>query len=198
MSEEKYADESVVTAAQLMTPDMANLVGNIHGGHVMRLADNLALVCSSRYAGTGTTTAAVDRIDFYEPVHSGDLLLMTARIAYVHHTSVEVDVEISAEDIVTGQTRPTNTCHFTFVALKDGKAAPVPTLVCRTREDKERYLRARTRRDVGPRYREERQGLTGQFDDLDEAALDALINDGDAAPASKHDPWHRSLASARD
>jgi acyl-CoA hydrolase len=175
MADEKYADESVVSAAQLMTPDMANLVGNIHGGHVMRLADNLALVCSSRFAGTGTTTAAVDRIDFYEPVHIGELLLMTARIAYVHHTSLDVDVEIAAEDIVTGDTRLTNTCHFTFVALRDGKPAPVPRLVCRTREDKERYLRARTRRELGMRYREERQGLAGQFDDLDEAALDAAI-----------------------
>src|SRR6266567_4165582 len=183
MPDEKYADESVVTAAQLMTPDMANLVGNIHGGHVMRLADNLALVCASRFAGTGTTTAAVDRIDFYEPVHIGELLLMTARIAYVHHTSLDVDVEVMAEDIVTGQTRLTNTCHFTFVALKDGRAVPVPRLLCRTREDKERYLRARTRRDLGTQYREERQGLAGKFDDLTEEALDALIAGGDAPSA---------------
>jgi len=86
----------------------------------MRLADNLALVCASRYAGTGTTTAAVDRIDFHEPGHIGALLL-TARIAYVHHTSLDVDVDISAEDIVTGETRLTNTCHFTFAALRDGE-----------------------------------------------------------------------------
>ena len=135
----------------------------------------VALVIPALALATGTTTAAVDRIDFYEPVHIGELLLMTARIAYVHHTSLDVDVEVAAEDIVTGDTRLTNTCHFTFVALKDGKAVPVPRLVCRTREDKERYLRARTRRELGLRYREERLGLAGQFDNLDEAALDAAI-----------------------
>ena len=69
----------------------------------------------------------------------------------------------------------TNTCHFTFVALKDGNATAVPRLVCRTREDKERYLRARMRRDLGLRYREEREGLAGQYDDLDDAAIDALM-----------------------
>jgi acyl-CoA hydrolase len=179
MAEEKYADESVVTAAELMTPDMANLVGNIHGGHVVRLADNLAMVCASRFAGAPSTSAAVDRVDFYEPVHIGELLLFSARVAYVHHTSMEVDVDVLAENIVTGETRLTNTCHFTFVAIKDGKATPVPALVCRTREDKERCLRARMRRDMGMRYREERQGLAAQFDDLDDMALDALIAQGD-------------------
>lgn len=108
---------------------------------------------------------------------------MTARIAYVHHTSLEVDGEVSAEDIVTGQARLTNTCHFTFVALKDGKAAPVPALLCSTREDKERYLRARARRDFGLRYPEERQRMAGQFDNLDEATLDALIAEGDTSTA---------------
>lgn len=175
MAGEKYADESVVTAAELMTPDKANLAGNVHGGHVIMLADNLALVCASRYAGATSVTAAVDRVDFYEPVHIGDLLMLTARIAYVHHTSMEVDVEVYAENIVTGEARLTNTCNLTFVALRDGKAVPIAPLVCRTREDKERYLRARMRREMGMRYREERQGLAGQFDDLDEAALDAMI-----------------------
>jgi acyl-CoA hydrolase len=175
MAGEKYADESIVTAAELMTPDKANLAGNVHGGHIMMLADNLAMVCASRYAGASSVTAAVDRVDFYEPVHIGDLVLLTARIAYVHHTSMEVDVDVQAENIVTGETRLTNTCHLTFVALSDGKPVPVPPLVCRTRADKERCLRARMRRDLGMRYREERQGLAAQFDDLDDAALDALM-----------------------
>jgi acyl-CoA hydrolase len=162
MTDEKFADEWVVTAAELMTPDLANLVGNVPGCHVTRFADNLALVCA-------------DRVDFYEPVHIGELLLLTARVAYVHHSSMEIDAEVRAENIVSGDARLTNTCHFTFVALKDGKAFAVPRLVCRTREDKERYLRALMRRDMGLRYREEREGLAGQYDDLDEAALDALI-----------------------
>src|SRR5690242_3120086 len=134
MSEEKYADESVVTGAELMTPNMANLVGNVHGGHVTFLADNLAMVCASRYAGAPSTSAAVDRVDFCERVHIGGLLLLSARVAYVHHSSMEIDVDVRAENIVSGESRLTNTCRFTFVALKDGKATPVPRLVCRSRE----------------------------------------------------------------
>ena len=71
--------------------------------------------------------------------------------------------------------RHTNTCHFTMVALKDGKPTEVPRLVCRTREDKARYIQAKMRREMGIRYREERDRFLQQFADLDDAALDDLI-----------------------
>ena len=177
----KYADETVIHAAQIMTPDLANFVGNVHGGHVIFQVDNLAFACASRYAGTGCTSAALDRVDFFEPVHIGELLHLTARVAYAGHTTMEIDVEVEAEEIVSGARRLTNTCHFTFVALRDGHAAPVPRLMPRTRADKARYLRASERRALGLRYREERAGTAARFDDLDEAALDELIA-ADALP----------------
>jgi uncharacterized protein (TIGR00369 family) len=175
MAEFKFADETEVRAAQLMTPDLANHFGNVHGGQVMHLVDNIAYVCAARYCGGVAVTAAVDRIDFHEAIHVGELLQVVARIVYVGRSSMEVEITLYAEDIPTGVSRHTNTCHFTMVALKEGKPTEVPRLVCRTREDKARYIQAKMRRDMGIRYREERDRFLKQIDDMDDAALDELI-----------------------
>jgi acyl-CoA hydrolase len=175
MPEFKYADETEVKAAQLMTPEYANFLGAVHGGHVLRLVDNIAYVCAARYAAGLCVTAAVDRVDFYEPIHVGELLTLTARINYAGRTSLEVEVNVHAEEIATGRVRHTNSCHFTMVHLEDGKPSPVPRLVCRTREDKARYIQAKMRREMGLRYRKERDAFLQQFEGMSDAELDALI-----------------------
>ena len=172
---QKYADETVVKVSQLMTPEWANFLGNVHGGSVLSLVDNTAYICAARYAGTVCVTASVDRVDFYEPIHVGELLNLTARIAYVGRTSLEVEIEIHAEVIATGQVRHTNTCHLTMVSLVDGKPSPVPRLVCRTREDKARFIQARMRREMGFRYREERDHFVQQFENMGDDELDTLL-----------------------
>jgi acyl-CoA hydrolase len=174
----KYADETEVKVAQLMTPEWANFFGNVHGGHVLHLVDNIAYVCAARYAGTVCVTASVDRVDFYEPIHVGELLNLVARIDYVGRSSMEVEVNVYAEEIATGKVRHTNTCQFTMVSLVDGKPNEVPRLVCRTREDKARYIQAKMRREMGLRYRQERDEFLKQFAEMGDAELDALIGDG--------------------
>ena len=175
MPEFKYADETEVKAAQLMTNEWANLFGTVHGGQVLHLVDNIAYVCAARYAGTVCVTAAVDRVDFYEPIHVGELLNLVARINYVGRSSMEIEINIFAEDIPTGTVRHTNSCYFTIISLKDGKPNPVPRLVCRTREDKARYIQAKMRREMSLRYREERDQFLQQVAGMDDAELDALI-----------------------
>lgn len=177
MIEEKYADETEVKAAQLVTMEWANFFGNAHGGQVLHLVDNIAYVCAARYAGTVCVTAAVDRVDFYQPIHVGELLNLVARINYVGRSSMEVEINIYAEDITNGSIRHTNTCYLTMIALKDGKPTPVPRLVCRTREDKARYIQAKMRREMGLRYREERDRFLHQFDNMDDSELDALLHE---------------------
>lgn len=177
MADVKYADETELRVAQLMTPEWANFLGNVHGGHVLQLVDNIAYVCAARYAGGVCVTAAVDRVDFYEPIRVGELLHLVARISSVGRTSLEVEINVFAEEIATGTTRHTNTCHFTMVHLKDGKPAPVPRLVCRTREDKARLIQARMRRQMGLRYREERDRFLRQYEAMDDAQLDQLIGE---------------------
>jgi acyl-CoA hydrolase len=175
MPEFKYADLTEVRVSQLMTPEYSNFFGNVHGGQVLKMADNMAYVCAARYAGTVCVTASVDRVDFYEPVHVGELLNLVARINYVGRSSMEVEIDVYAEEIATGTVRHTNSCHLTMVSLVDGKPAPVPRLVCRTREDKARYIQAKMRREMGLKYREERDRFLQQYEGMDDAELDAII-----------------------
>ena len=160
-----------------MTPEWANFLGNVHGGAVLSLVDNVAYVCAARYAGTVCVTASVDRVDFYEPIHVGELLNLTARITYVGRSSLEVEIEIHAEEIATGRDRHTNTCHLTMVSLVDGKPNQVPRLICRTRADKARYIQSKMRREMGLRYREERDKFLQQFENMTDEELDGLIGE---------------------
>ena len=171
----RYADETEVKVSQLMTPEWANFLGNVHGGAVLSLADNVAYICAARFAGAVCVTASVDRVDFYEPIYVGELLNLTARVAYVGRTSLEVEIVIHAEDITKGVVRHTNTCHLTMVSIVDGKPHPVPRLVCRRREDKARYIQAKMRREMGFRYREERDRFLQQFENMTDEELEALL-----------------------
>ena len=176
MSEDiKYADETVVTVSELMTPERANFFGNVHGGHVLSQVDNIAYVCAARYSRLACVTAAFDRVDFHEPIHVGELVTYTARISHVGRTSMEVEIAVHAEDITTGTVRHTNSCHVTMVALKDGKPAPVPRLECRTREDKVRFIQGRMRRDLSMRYRADRDSFLAEVDAMDDSELDTLL-----------------------
>src|SRR5260221_2827579 len=103
----KYADLSEVKAAQLMGTEYANIIGNVHGGEVLHLVDNIAYVCAARYSGTAAVTASVDRVDFHQPIYVGELLNLVARIVYVGRSSLEVEINIYAEDIPTGRVRHT-------------------------------------------------------------------------------------------
>ncbi len=174
----KFADETEVKAAMLMNAVDANIFGNVHGGHVMKWTDEIAYACAARYCGGVAVTAGVDRIDFHEPIHVGELLHFAARIVYVGRTSMEIEIGIHAETITTGEIRHTNTCHFTFVALEsvsNPRPRAVPKLVCRTREDKARYIQAKMRRERGRKEREDREAFLKQFESLSDSELDQLI-----------------------
>lgn len=178
MPEFKYADETEVKVAQLMTMEWANFFGSVHGGQVLHLVDNIAYVCAARFSGMVCVTAAVDRVDFHEPIHVGELINLSARVTYVGNSSIEVEINIYAENIPTGDIRHTNTCYFTMIALQDGKPARVPRLICRNREDKARYIHARRRRELGLRYREERDEFLKQFDQMEDSEIDRLLEKG--------------------
>ncbi len=171
----RYADETQVRVSQLMLPGAANSHGSVHGGEMLKLVDSIAYVCASRFSGGLCVTAAVDRIDFHEPILVGELVNLVARVCYVGKTSLEVEIDVFAEDIPTGRVRHTNSCYLTMVHLEDGRPAPVPRLVCRTREDKARWIQAKMRRDLSARQCEERERLVAKFDQLSEEELDRLV-----------------------
>jgi len=131
----------------LMTPDTANFTGNVHGGTILKLLDEVAYACASRYAGKYVVTLNVENVTFREPIHVGELVTFLASINFTGKTSMEVGVKVIAEDIRSQKTRHVNSCFFTMVAVDDGrKPTPVPPLVPSTDAEKRRHQQAIRRR----------------------------------------------------
>ena len=138
---------SHTTVAEVMMPHMANHLGNVHGGVILGMLDRVGAVSAIRHAQRICVTASVDRVDFREPIHLGELVTMYASVNYAHRTSIEVGVRVEAENLLTGVRRHTNTCYLTFVALDDeGRPVPVPPVAPETDDEWRRYHEAEVRR----------------------------------------------------
>lgn len=145
----KSPSESSITVVRIMMPMDANVVGNVFGGTILRLIDEVASIVAFRHARMNVVTASIDRMDFLAPIYIGDLLRLNASINYVHRTSMEVGVRVEAENPLTGQVRHTGTCFLTYVALdKDRHPTPVPPIAPENDEDKRRLAEAKLRRDL--------------------------------------------------
>ncbi|WP_233234319.1 acyl-CoA thioesterase [Bordetella sp. LUAb4] len=131
----------------LMTPDMANFSGNVHGGHILKYLDQVAYACASRYAGQYVVTLSVDQVVFREPIHVGELVTFLASVNYTGRTSMEIGIKVVTEDIRQKLVRHTNSCYFTMVAMDElGNPTPVPPLELRNEEEKQRFEAAAQRR----------------------------------------------------
>jgi len=132
---------------RIMMPMDANNSGNVFGGTILRLIDEVGSIVALKHARTNVVTASVDRMDFYHPVYIGDMLRLSASINYVHRTSMEVGVRVEAENPITGEVRHTGTCFLTYVGLgANRKPALLPGLKLETEEDKRRWAEAQERR----------------------------------------------------
>ncbi|WP_338893389.1 acyl-CoA thioesterase [Rhodococcus sovatensis] len=133
----------------LMTPDMANFSGNVHGGTILKFLDQVAYACASRYAGAYVVTLSVDRVVFREPIHVGELVTFSASVNYTGRTSMEVGIRVETENIQRGETRHTNSCYFTMVAVgDDGKPLELPPLTPDNAVGRQRFEAARRRREL--------------------------------------------------
>ncbi|MDJ0391991.1 acyl-CoA thioesterase [Rhodococcus sp. G-MC3] len=133
----------------LMTPDMANFSGNVHGGTILKFLDQVAYACASQYARAYVVTLSVDRVVFREPIHVGELVTFSAAVNYTGRTSMEVGIRVETENIQRGETRHTNSCYFTMVAVgDDGKPLELPPLLPSTAVGRQRFEAARRRRDL--------------------------------------------------
>jgi acyl-CoA hydrolase len=158
-----------LTMTVLMTPDMANFAGNVHGGHILKLLDQVAYACASRYAGCYVVTLSVDQVTFRQPIHVGELVTFLASVNYTGTTSMEVGIKVITENVRTRVARHTISCFFTMVAVdENGKASPVPRLAPATTEEVRRFdaatVRKALRQELEVRYRDTRrpQGLGGR------------------------------------
>ena len=144
----------------LMTPDMANFSGNVHGGIILKWLDQVAYSCASRYAGHYVVTLSVDQVLFKEAIHVGELVTFWASINLVGTSSMEVGIKVIAENIRTQVRRHTNSCYFTMVAVNDeGRPVPVPPLQPSHPLEFRRQEAARMRRALRREYNDRHQTI---------------------------------------
>ena len=133
----------------LMTPDMANFSGKVHGGAILKLLDQVAYACASRYAGRYVVTLSVDQVMFRQPIEVGELVTFFASINHTGKSSMEVGIKVVAENIRTQVVRHANSCFFTMVSVDDeGKPAVVPARIPSTPEEQRRFDAAQVRRQL--------------------------------------------------
>lgn len=141
--------ESEAVVSELMMPHQVNNLGHVFGGELLSMVDRAAAVAAVRHAGRPSVTVSIDRVEFKEPIFAGELVTCTARVNFVGRTSMEVGVEVFAENLLTRVKRHTNTCFLTFVAIDDShRPCPVPPLALETPEDERRFREGRRRREV--------------------------------------------------
>lgn len=133
----------------LMTPDMANFSGNVHGGTVLKFLDQVAYACASRYAGRYVVTLSVDQVMFRQPIHVGELVTFLASVNHTGNSSMEVGIKVIAENIQTQVLRHANSCFFTMVAVDDErKPVAVPPLIPVSPDQQRRHAAAEVRKQL--------------------------------------------------
>jgi len=154
----KPVRESQHETSELMMPEHANNMGHVFGGVILSMMDKSAAIAAFRHSRASVVTASIDRVDFREPIHPGDLVLMKASVNYAGRTSMEVGVRVEAEELITGRRRHTNSCYLTFVAVdRNGRPIEVAELQPETDDEKRRFEAAieRRRRRLEERQAEE-------------------------------------------
>ena len=151
-----------LTMTVLMTPDTANFAGNVHGGTILKLLDQVAYACASRYAGCYVVTLSVDQVLFKQPIHVGEMVTFLASVNHTGTSSMEIGIKVVAENIRTQVVRHVNSCFFSMVAVDDaGKPTPVPPLAPTSYDERRRWeaalLRKALRKEQAERFAQIRQ-----------------------------------------
>ena len=142
----KTVRASRISIAQLMQPEHANNLGNVHGGWIMKLVDEAGALACMRHAQRRVVTVAIDSMVFRQPIKISDLVILNAEVTYAGRTSMEVEVQVQAENPITGERTHTNTAYLVYVALDDnGRPTAVPPLKAETEEEKQKLQQAQER-----------------------------------------------------
>jgi acyl-CoA hydrolase len=145
----KPASASATDMTQVVLPNDANPLGFMLGGTAMHLIDVAAAMAANRHTRSRVVTAAVDGLQFLHPIKVGDIIILKARVTASFNTSLEVEVDVFSEEMLTGARRFTTHAYLTFVAVDaDGAPIPVAPLILETEEDRKRAEEARRRREA--------------------------------------------------
>lgn len=141
--------DSALTLTQFMQPEHSNSLGTVHGGVLLKLCDECGGIVASRHARRPAVTVTVDSVTFHQPVYVGQLLLVHGRITYVGRTSMEVELRVEAENLLTGEITHTNSAYFVYVALDDQlRPTAVPPLDLQNDEERRRFEEGRRRQEI--------------------------------------------------
>ena len=155
---QKRIADSRFSLSALMGPPDANTFGNVHGGIIMKMVDEAGALVAMRHAQSPVVTVAVDSMTFMKPIYVGSLVICDAELTYVGRSSMEVRVQVRAEDPLTGKGTVTNTAYLVYVALSDdGTPITVPTLDFDTSAQRARAEEARQRQSYRKRQRQQEE-----------------------------------------
>ena len=138
--------DSRMSIAQMMQPEHANNLGNVHGGWIMKLVDEAGALACMRHAQRRVVTVAMDSMVFRHPIKTSDLVTLNAEVNYTGRTSIGAEVQVIAENPITGQRWHTNTAYLLYVALDDeGKPVQVPPVFAETVDEEKKLEEAKVR-----------------------------------------------------
>jgi acyl-CoA hydrolase len=158
----KPVRDSISEYSELALPNDVNHLGNVLGGKVMHLVDLAGAMAAIRHARLPVVTVSVDSLQFLHPVHSGELIILRSSVNRAFHTSMEVGVKVTTENLLTGHRLHTCSAYLTFVALdENGSPTPVVPVVPESEEEKRRYREAGERREyrLAQRNRARRESI---------------------------------------
>lgn len=142
----KPVSASRVSLAQLMQPEHANALGDVHGGWIMKLVDEAGALACMRHAQRRVVTVAVDSMSFRKPVKVGDLVMLTAEVTFVGRTSMEAEVLVHTENPISGERIWTNTAYLVYVALdENSRPISVPPVIATNDEERRKLEEGRER-----------------------------------------------------
>ena len=157
----------------LMTPDMANFSGKVHGGAILKLLDQVAFACAARYCKNYVVTLSLDQVTFKQPINVGELVSFRAHVNYVGKSSMEVGVKVIAEDLHTKVKRHTNSCYFTMVAVDDnGKPTAVPPLQLENEFEQKLYEAAIMRKEMREEAIRKNREITADIPDYNSDVIE--------------------------
>lgn len=184
----KRVSETVTELAQIMTPNEANILGNVFGGAILAMIDLTASATAQKFSGRVCVTAAFERVDFHTPIEVGNLVTMRGYISYAGRTSVEVTIDVIATDLKTGIQSHSNNARVVMVAVEDGKPVPVPSLICETREERVGFLAGRLRREIRAERAKQFESLVARINAFSDSEIEQLLSQPESLLARLMNP----------
>lgn len=149
MSKSKNAAQSKVTMTEMVLPNDTNTLNNLMGGRLLHWMDICGAIAAQKHANAKVVTASVDNVSFAQPIRLGHVVTMNAGVTRAFNSSMEVYIEVWAEDVPAGIKVATHKAFYTFVAVDDeNKPQRVAELIPETDEEKELFKSALRRRQL--------------------------------------------------